>query len=103
PYDGKHFDQDSFPTRRASDLSQGAPSARGRGTQASAAGSCSPTTQGPSRWLQSMAAPPLVKVIERSAQRGGEAPSQQVARTTRSDRKSTRLNSSHVKTSYAVI
>src|SRR5437868_15353957 len=71
--DGNHRDLPSFPTRRSSDLARSAGcGARGQGTSAT------------------LPEKPLLRFY------GG------IARTATRDRKSTRLNSSHVSISYAV-
>src|SRR5690606_41470581 len=93
---GCHSDLYSFPTRRSSDL--------GRSCRSSLTGVHSRRRRRGGRSDSSVgggaAREPVLDVVrEGSVPRGGEDPSGSAAC---SDRKSTRLNSSHVKISYAV-
>src|SRR5690606_41922583 len=82
-------DLHSFPTRRSSDLTA---ATRGR----------SPTGRG-ARPDSSRPPRPSPRAARRQSSRGGSSPAARRRRSqARQDRKSTRLNSSHVKISYAV-
>src|SRR5690606_42028541 len=83
PVSRDHRDLHPFPTRRSSDLARCLP-ARGRGQDAAHLAPSDEHVVGPLEF-------------RRDARRGAQRLLQR-----RRDRKSTRLNSSHVKTSYAV-
>src|SRR5690606_41422479 len=84
----RHLDLHSFPTRRSSDLRPEAPAVQPRRAGAGPHGA-----GGQGR---------AVDGAEAGADRAGSCGGGRVRRARRSDRKSTRLNSSHVKISYAV-
>src|SRR5690606_39673539 len=93
---GHHRELHSFPTRRSSDLWS-----RGLGVRRIL---CRPELADPLRRqpLREACAQQLTVPIAGETQRHHTAPDQGVGRSPGLDRKSTRLNSSHVKISYAV-